>query len=306
MRKPLSPAPSARSTSHVGPLQAVPDSVQRLVGAGQPPSPPHAGSSLAPLSPGMPAEAPRVSAALVVTAAPERTERCQGRVCGGRGRQVRPCARRSTLRVTGTERLTADLCAQHARMAIDRPGLVRDWLHRERLEGAGRAPSVLQAGDSPGLVARATGQGHARADADLVLRVAAELASLAVVRTALSLALKRQGWADSLHPLVLLAVGEALANAIEHGSPAGGAIEVGLAVTPEWATVRVADSGRMGAAVPIRAPVPPFPTSPRGRGRLLMARLAEQVEVCSDGQGTSVVLRFAKPADVSPGGAGLN
>ena len=236
----------------------------------------------------------------------ESTERCQGRVPETRRDRAHPCARRPTLRVTGTERLTADLCAQHGRMAVDRPGLVRHWLQQERIEGARRVSPLVRAGDVTGPVPRTAEPRRARSGGDLVLRVAAELASLAVVRAALSHALRREGWAERLHPLVLLAVGEALANAIEHGSPAGGAVEVGLTVTPEWATIRVADSGRLGAAVPLGAPISPCSRSPRGRGRLLMVRLAEEVEVRSDGHGTSVLLRFARPAAPAAGGEAVN
>lgn len=226
-----------------------------------------------------------------------RTERCQGRTFDGYRRRVRPCSRRPMIRVTGTERLTADLCSQHARGAIDRPHLIREWLNQagaERMDVRGLLGALLSA-DRPAPPVRVTGQPGMKAGTDEVLQVAAELASVTMVRAALSRALRGQGWSEELHPPVLLAVGEALANAVEHGSVAGGGVEVGLTVTPEQASVRVADEGRLGASMPLGPPVWPGAESPRGRGRLVMLGLADQVEVRSGGEGTSVLLTFVKP-----------
>jgi anti-sigma regulatory factor (Ser/Thr protein kinase) len=184
------------------------------------------------------------------------------------------------MRVTGTHRLTADLCWQHARVAVDRPRLVRDWLLQElTVRGPAAPPPAVAAS-----VVR-----H-----DLTLRVAAQLASIVEVRGALSAAFRKGGWPDDLMPLVILAVGEALANAIEHGSGPGGAVEVAVTVRRDWAAVRVVDEGRVGAAVPLVVPVRPPPTDTRGRGLLMMLDFAEQVEVDAAGCGTSVLLRFAR------------
>ena len=215
-------------------------------------------------------------------------ERCQGRSLDDNRRRVRLCARRSITRVMGTHKLTVDLCGQHARVAIDRPRLVREWLLQEGLE---RAAAGL-----PPVVARplASERPPFEAEADSFLRVAAELASIAVIRAALSRALLRHGWDEDLHLLVLLAVGEAVANAIEHGSSADAAVEVALTVTPRWAAVQVVDEGRLGASVPLAEPVPPAAEQLRGRGRLLMNRLADVVRVRSDGHGTSVLLQFGR------------
>jgi hypothetical protein len=46
----------------------------------------------------------------------------------------------------------------------------------------------------------------------------------------------------------------------------------------------------------LTAPFPRPAISARGRGRPSMGRIAEQVEVCSDGRGTSVLLRFGRLA----------
>lgn len=220
----------------------------------------------------------------------ETLERCQGRSVDEHRHRVRPCSRRPMVRVTGTHRLAADLCTLHARVAIDRPRLVREWLLQE---GAERASAGLAASAPRPL---AGGRPPPWAGADTILRVAAELASVTGIRAALSQSLKCHGWAEELHPRVLLAVGEAVANAVEHGSSAGGAVEVGFTVGPGSATVHVIDEGRPGASFPLGPPASPPPTQPRGRGRLLMRRLAERVEAHSDGHGTRVLLHFTRPA----------
>jgi anti-sigma regulatory factor (Ser/Thr protein kinase) len=226
---------------------------------------------------------------------PAVVESCQGRSLDQNGRRVRACSRSSTIRVMGTHRLTVDLCAQHARVAADRPRLVREWLLWEGVERAAAGLPPLIA-DSP-----ARGPRSFPAEPDLVLRVAAELASLAVIRVALSRALQRHGWDENLHPPVLLAVGEAVINAIEHGSSVDAVVEVKLKVTPSRAAVQVADEGRLGASMPLTAPVPPASGQVRGRGRLVMVRLADVVRVRSDGHGTSVLLQFDRVIAPVPG-----
>lgn len=211
---------------------------------------------------------------------------CEGRSLDQNGRRVRRCSRRSITRVTGTHSLTIDLCGQHARVAMDRPRLVREWLLQERAE---RAAAGLPPADVRPLASERPSFG---AEADLVVSVAAELASLAVVRAVLSRALRDHGWDEDLEPLVVLAVGEAVANAIEHGSSADGAVDVALTVTPGWAAVQVVDQGRLGASMPLTAPVPPAADQLRGRGRLVMSGLADLVRVRSDGHGTCVLLQF--------------
>ncbi len=209
--------------------------------------------------------------------------RCQGRSTDEFGRRVRPCPRRATVRVTGTHGLTADLCVQHARVAVDRPRLVRDWRLQEVAAGGG-------AGPAPAPRAGASGE----VEHDLIVRVAAQLASITEVRGVLSGVFGNSGWPDDLMPLVVLAVSEALANAIEHGSAPDAAVEVAVTVRSTWAVVRVVDEGRVGAAVPLVTPLRPPPTQTRGRGLLLMLDFAERVEVGVAGSGTSILLRFAR------------
>lgn len=139
-----------------------------------------------------------------------------------------------------------------------------------------------------------------RVDADppqeavrMCLSVPAELASLPRVRGAVTRALERSCWRDERPADVLLAVSEAVGNAIEHGSRPGEPVEVDITVTPDDALVRVADGGRSGERPPEGAPVAPPPESTRGRGRLIMERLADRWETARAGDGTEVVLHFS-------------
>ncbi len=129
------------------------------------------------------------------------------------------------------------------------------------------------------------------------LSVPAELESLPTVRSAVTDALERQRWRDERPADVLLAVSEAVGNAIEHGSRPGEAVEVDITVTPADARVRVADAGRDGARLPDGVPTAPPPQSTRGRGRLIMQTLADRWETGRAGDGTEVVLHFSSGED---------
>ena len=125
------------------------------------------------------------------------------------------------------------------------------------------------------------------------LSVPAELESLPTVRGAVTSALERSRWSDERPGDVLLAVSEAVGNAIEHGSRPGEPVEVDITVTPADARVRVADRGRPGARAPDGDPVAPPPERMRGRGRLIMQALADRWETGRAGDGTEVVLHFS-------------
>lgn len=224
-------------------------------------------------------EAPLGPGAVALDAVGVQAGRCQAsnRLSGDHR-----CTRRSSVRVTGTRRVTVDLCAQHGRMAVDRPRLVREWLR-----------CVLE-GDTGPMSASAGGPLPLAGQPDALMRVAADLRSLAVIRAAVSRALARNGWADDLHP-VLLAVNEASANAIEHGSGPRSQVEVAVTVDPGRVRVRVADGGRLGAALPLGTPAPPRPDRLRGRGLPMMHALCARVLMHNDGDGTVVLLEFAPP-----------
>lgn len=92
---------------------------------------------------------------------------------------------------------------------------------------------------------------------------------------------------------VLLAAGEALSNALEHGSPGGPRDCIGLSVTaePSGVTIEVLDQGPGFSCDPARIPAPD-PLALRGRGIPLMVALMDDVEICRRaGGGTRVTLR---------------
>jgi anti-sigma regulatory factor (Ser/Thr protein kinase) len=139
-------------------------------------------------------------------------------------------------------------------------------------------------------------RGHERAHTRL--RLTAGHAALTAGRDAVRDALRLAGWGAEGVELAVLAVDEALANAIEHGSLPGAPVEVRIAVAPDGATaeVRVTDRGRPGARPPRGIPPPPPPTSDHGRGLIIMGALADELEIRRAGRGTRLRLRFARPA----------
>lgn len=133
------------------------------------------------------------------------------------------------------------------------------------------------------------------------LRVPAQNASLRTVRTEIESALTQHGWPHEPAGRVVLAAGEALANAIEHGSAPASHVHVEVHVAPGWVTVVVRDEGRPGASPPEIIPSAPPPASQqRGRGLVIMTRLAAEIDVCAIGGGTQVRLRFAHPDEAAP------
>ena len=126
-------------------------------------------------------------------------------------------------------------------------------------------------------------------------RVPANLESLAFVRSATACILQRSGWPPADAGRILLACGEAVNNAIEHGSPPGGHVRVELVVTVRCARVRVIDDG-VGAPPPVCPSAPPPVTSPRGRGLLIMRTLADDLAIRRSGTGTAVAMRFQRAA----------
>ncbi|MGE0026660.1 MAG: ATP-binding protein [Thermoleophilia bacterium] len=131
------------------------------------------------------------------------------------------------------------------------------------------------------------------------LRVPADLAVVTFVRSALAAVLAREEWPADGAARMLLASTEAVTNAIEHGSPMGGAVEVELTVTTERAQVRVLDQGRPGAPCPVIPEVAPPSTHTRGRGLLIISRLADDVDLRSAGLGTQISAGFLRATAVA-------
>ena len=97
---------------------------------------------------------------------------------------------------------------------------------------------------------------------------------------------------------LLFAVGEALANAMEHAL-SGKDIEVFAEVDDERFVATVVDYGRGFTSVPHEREPLPSPTAERGRGIPIMQRCTDFFDVRSEpGNGTAVVLgRFRRSRD---------
>jgi anti-sigma regulatory factor (Ser/Thr protein kinase) len=112
------------------------------------------------------------------------------------------------------------------------------------------------------------------------------------------------GWPPSCLQDVALAVDEAVQNAVEHGSVPEAEIRIDLCVDDDVADVRVRDRGRPGASPPTGEPCAPGEHSIRGRGRLIMANLADVDWRAAHGGGTEVLLHFCADDDVEDAAAG--
>lgn len=129
-----------------------------------------------------------------------------------------------------------------------------------------------------------------------VILVPATLPSISVVRTAIRHALDRCGWNDETASQVVLAVSEATANAIEHGSRPGELVEVVYQIDSEHASIHVLDEGDGPAWVPPAVHRLPAHHSDRGRGLYLIQHLTDRFTIVTDGPGTELIMEFT-PTD---------
>lgn len=109
--------------------------------------------------------------------------------------------------------------------------------------------------------------------------------------------LERAGWSAGERLDVELAVCEAVQNAVEHGSTPSALIDVGLEVEPGAARVVVRDRGRPDRPAAAGPPAEPGTHELRGRGRLIMAALADDARWEERDGGTEVRLLFTAPAE---------
>lgn len=125
------------------------------------------------------------------------------------------------------------------------------------------------------------------------LRVPARLDSLAVVRARLGEILDQADWPEEDASRVMLAVGEAVCNAIEHGSPEGGEVRVDVTAAAADIRLSVVDQGNPEhpAQLDLNVEAPPA-HSVRGRGMVIMRELADCLAVQPDGAGTRIEMRF--------------
>lgn len=119
-------------------------------------------------------------------------------------------------------------------------------------------------------------------------------------RVMLSALLDDHGWPFDDASAAVLALSEAVSNAVEHGSEDGGEIHLTILLARERLEVAVRDFGR-----PVDAPAPPpvdagpaRPPEARGRGLVMMQRLAGALsrEPALDG---GTVMRLSFPAPVA-------
>ncbi|HTI33950.1 MAG TPA: ATP-binding protein [Miltoncostaea sp.] len=134
------------------------------------------------------------------------------------------------------------------------------------------------------------------------VRLAASPDAAPRVREWVCAELRRADWPASCRADAALAVDEAVQNAVEHGSEPDAEIRVALAVEGDVARIRVRDRGRPGAAPPTGPLVAPGDDAIRGRGRLIMANLADVDWQPADGGGTEVRLHICADAS-APGDA---
>ena len=123
----------------------------------------------------------------------------------------------------------------------------------------------------------------------LRLEVRAEPPSLAEVRAALRRWLAPLGLTDQSQMMILLAVGEAVANAVEHAyGPEGGTVEVELAAADDRVVATVRDHGRWRGSG--------APDGSRGRGMRIMRACTVDMAVDTSEGGT--VVRLEVPTAV--------
>ncbi|CAN3128099.1 SpoIIE family protein phosphatase [Mycobacterium sp. smrl_JER01] len=122
-----------------------------------------------------------------------------------------------------------------------------------------------------------------RQPAPLDLELAADVAELAASRTALRDWLTRVGVPQEQALDVLIAVGEALANAIEHGhrERPDGRVRLSAIATPDGVHLSIVDTGTW-------KPPTAVPAVHRGRGIALMHALMQDVTIDSETNGTTV------------------
>ncbi|GLZ34676.1 hypothetical protein Lesp02_68630 [Lentzea sp. NBRC 105346] len=129
---------------------------------------------------------------------------------------------------------------------------------------------------------------------DLALELPARSGQVAVVRRRMAAWLDDAGLDEDAVANLVLAVSEAVSNAVEHAyeGPTTGTVRVRGEVTDSTVCVAVSDFGRWR--------VPPAELTSRGRGLLLMRENVDQVLVDRSPAGTTVTLRVenGREADV--------
>jgi anti-sigma regulatory factor (Ser/Thr protein kinase) len=129
----------------------------------------------------------------------------------------------------------------------------------------------------------------------LAIRIPPDGRHARTVRDALIAFASLHGVAEADQEAMLFALGEALANAIEHGAPVGD-IKVTIEIDSQLISARVTDRGRGFRNAPVGYAPLPAAYAERGRGIPIMQRCVDLCEVQSaPGSGTTVTLgRFRR------------
>jgi serine/threonine-protein kinase RsbW len=98
------------------------------------------------------------------------------------------------------------------------------------------------------------------------------------------------GLPDDVVDELLLALDEAVANAIRYGSAAGEPIDVRLDRHDDWVELTVTDRGPT-AHLPVLPYEPPPLLATGGRGLWLILQLADEVRIERSGAGTRLAMR---------------
>ena len=99
-----------------------------------------------------------------------------------------------------------------------------------------------------------------------------------------------RGVDDDIVADVLLALDEAVSNAIRHGSRGGGPVQVSLTHQGPWIEMTVRDNGPTPRLPRLPAEPPPA-LETGGRGLWLILQLVDEVRLQRVGDGTQLVLR---------------
>jgi anti-sigma regulatory factor (Ser/Thr protein kinase) len=150
---------------------------------------------------------------------------------------------------------------------------------------------VVRAHDSAPMVAAIFGLIDP-ANATVSYAASAVPASVPILRRALQRYAAGLGLDDERRYALITAVGEAMANAVEHAyTDRPGVVRLNLAASPEELRVTIEDDGRWKAAQYCEE---------RGRGLGLMRSLMDGVEICTGGPQTAIRLRLAWKRPATP------
>jgi len=98
------------------------------------------------------------------------------------------------------------------------------------------------------------------------------------------------GVGDDLLADVVLALDEAVSNAVRHGSRGGGPVEVSVDSDGEWVEMSVRDGGPTDHLPRLPAEPPPV-LHTGGRGLWLILQLVDEVRLQRVGEGTRLIMR---------------